>query len=161
MCASVFLIFLLQLGAASAVPVTPASLQYTIYSDGIVLVDYSVIVDALQPRVNTTLFGKTFSNVLATNEQGISLDFAISGSTITIDTLGSNRTFISYNTPDLTNKTGQLWTFSTDSAINSTIILPRESTIISLNVAPLSIRDTGGLIELTMPSGLSEITYMV
>jgi uncharacterized membrane protein len=76
-----------------------------------------------------------------------------------IYSLGSSAVRVSYITQEITSKTGQYWTLTTETWLNATIILPESATVISLNEVPEQIESSNEQVTLVMPPGLIEITY--
>jgi uncharacterized membrane protein len=140
---------------------SPNDLSFTVYDDGYVVVDYTVDVDPTMVRVNVSVFGSLFQNLLILDQDLLILDSTPTVDGLTIDTLGAISASIWYETTDLTGKAGQIWTFAVSAPINSTILLPEGSTIISLSDVPLEMGSLDGRVLLTMPSGDLEVSYTV
>jgi len=140
---------------------SPNELSFTVYDDGYVVVDYTVDVDPTMVRVNVSLFGSLYQNMLISDQDLLILDSTPIGDGLTIDTLGAISASIWYETTDLTGKAGQIWTFAVSTPITSTILLPEGSTIISLSDVPLEMGSLNGKVLLTMPLGDLEISYTV
>jgi len=60
----------------------------------------------------------------------------------------------------LTSKTGKYWTLGANISTNAKVILPENTSIISLNNVPELIESSNGQVSLVMPSGKIEITYI-
>jgi len=162
------LAFLILLSLIASTPLavgqeyySPNELSFTVYDDGYVVVDYTVDVDPTMVRVNVSLFGSLYQNMLILDQDLLILDSTPSGDGLTIDTLGAISASIWYETTDLTGKAGQIWTFVVSTLINSTILLPEGSTIISLSEVPLEMGSLDGRVLLTMSVGDLEISYTV
>lgn len=140
---------------------TPRGLFFTVYSDGFVLVDYDIEVDPTRATVNVTLFGSLFQDLTADDQDGLPLDYAAVAGGLTIDTLGSTSVLISYVTPDLTNKTAQIWTFFVSGPVPPDILLPSGATVVGLSAIPLAVGSLDSKPLLTMPAGYSEVSYVV
>ncbi|MBL7167371.1 hypothetical protein ISS40_01735 [Candidatus Bathyarchaeota archaeon] len=140
---------------------SPNDLSFTVYDDGYVVVDYTVDVDPTMVRVNVSLPGSLYQNLLILDQDLLILDSTPTGDGLTIDTLAAISASIWYETTDLTGKAGQIWTFAVSTPINSTILLPEGSTIISLSDVPLEMGSLAGRVLLTMPLGDLEISYTV
>jgi uncharacterized membrane protein len=140
---------------------SPNDLSFTVYDDGYVVVDYTVDVDPTMVRVNVSVFGSLYQNLLILDQDLLILDSTPIEGGLTIDTLGAISASIWYETTDLTWKAGQIWTFAVSAPINSTILLPEGSTIISLSDVPLEMGSLDGRVLLTMPLGDLEISYTV
>jgi len=140
---------------------SPNDLSFTVYDDGYVVVDYTVDVDPTMVRVNVSLFGSLYQNLLILDQDLLPLDSTASGDGLTIDTLSAISASVWYETTDLTGKAGQIWAFAVSTPITSTILLPEGSTIISLSDVPLEMGSLDGRVLLTMPLGDLEISYTI
>ena len=140
---------------------TPTELSLFLYADGIAQIDYELETDPILARVNITLIGTTYENLIVKDSEGVLLDYRIFGGYVTADILGSDTVNLDYYTPDLTSKIGSLWSLSFVAPINSNLQLPRGATIISLSPAPISIRTVEERASLTMPAGSVTISYML
>jgi len=140
---------------------SPNELSFTVYDDGYVVVDYTVDVDPTMVRVNVSLFGSLYQNLLILDQDLLILDSAPAGDGLTIDTLAAISASVWYETTDLTGKAGQIWTFATSTPIISTILLPVGSNITYLSSLPLEIGSLDGRVLITMPIGDLEISYTV
>ena len=138
---------------------TPLELSFTVYSDGYVAVDYYADVDPTRPRVNVSLFGSQYLDILVEDQDELPLDYSPIEWGLSIDTLGAISVLVSYVTTDLTSKEGRIWTFTASAPIPSSITLPEGATIVSLIVIPLAMSSTDGGIVLTMPEGELEVAY--
>jgi uncharacterized membrane protein len=140
--------------------VTSESLMLTVYLDGFVLVNHELELNQTFPSINVTLLGETHEDMLLVDEQNFPLDYALVNGEAIIHSLGASQIKISYFTPDLTSKTGKYWTLSTEVSTNATVVLPEDTSIISLNNVPELIESSNGQVSLVMPSGTIEITYI-
>jgi uncharacterized membrane protein len=140
---------------------TPETLLLTVYPDGFVFVDYTLQVDPTFPTQNITAFGQVLEDLLIVDNDGLPLDYSISNGTISVYSLGADKIKLSYLTQDLTSKEGRYWTLTIDAPVNTRIILPVETTIISLNKVPEMIETSGNRVELLMNSSLIEVTYVI
>ena len=120
---------------------TPLELSYIVYQDGYVAVDYEVNVDPTRSRVNVSLFGDLYEYLLLEDQDGLLLDSSPIEGGLAIDTLGAISVTISYQTTDLTGKAGHVWTFTVDTPISSSVVLPGNATIRSLSPMPLAMSD--------------------
>ena len=140
---------------------SPQSLRLTVYADGMVDVEYVVLVNPLLTSVNVTLPGTFYEDLLVTNEKGLPLDSSILNGKVLVYTLGSWKIKFFYTTADLTSKVGRVWTLHVNSPVAFTVKLPVDATIISLSEAPTSIWTTNGHYFITMPAGGQEISYVI
>lgn len=155
------LLLLLIIPFTHATDYSATELFLTVYSDGYVDVSYGVLVDSSIPRVNVFLFGSNFEDILIINQEEKTLDYLINGTSLTIDTLGSNNILISYSTPALTSKAGSLWSLEIISPVTMGVLLPEGSTIISLSQIPLELSTVNNRPYITMPQGNNEVAYIL
>jgi hypothetical protein len=141
--------------------ITPETLFLTVYPDGFVFVDYTLQVDPTFPTQNITVFGQVLEDLLVADKDGLPLDYSISNGTISVYSLGTDKIKLSYLTQDLTSKEGRYWTLTIDAPVNTRIILPVETTIISLNKVPEMIETNGNRVELLMNASLTEVSYVI
>jgi len=139
----------------------PVELSFEIYPDGYVAVDYLVDVDPSRSRVNVTLFGELYLDMLVEDQDGLLLDSSPIEGGLSVDTLGSVSVLVTYSTPDLTDKAGQIWRFGVSTPISATIVLPEDSTIVSLSSVPLAMSSLNGGLVLAMPEGEIEVAYTI
>jgi len=146
--------------ALANTPVTSEALTLTLYLDGFVLVNHELTVNQTFPSINTTLLGEAYEEMLVVDEQNFPLDYTLTGSEAVIHSLGASQIKISYFTPDLTSKTGKYWTLNAEVSTNTTVTMPEDTSIISLNNVPELIESSNGQVSLVMPSGTIEISYI-
>ena len=140
---------------------SPQSLLLTVYADGMVDVEYVVLVDSLQTSINASLPGILYENLLVINEEDLPLDYSILDGEVLVYSLGSWKLKFYYTTPDLTSKAGRLWTLHINSSIPFTVKLPADATVVFLSMAPTSIWTLNEHYFLTMPAGEQEISYII
>jgi len=140
---------------------TPETLLLTVYPDGFVFVDYTLLVDPTFPTQNITVFGQVLEDLLVVDKDGLPIDYSIINYTISVYSLGTDEIKLTYLTQDLTSKEGRYWTLTIVTPISTRIILPVETTIISLNKVPEMIETSANRVELLMNSSLIEITYVI
>jgi uncharacterized membrane protein len=141
-------------------PVTSEALTLTVYLDGFVLVNHELAINQTFPSINATLLGEAREEMLIVDEQNLPLDYELTDSEAIIHSLGASQIKISYFTPDLTSKTGKYWTLNAEVSTNTTVMLPEDASIISLNNVPELIESSDGQVSLVMPSGTIEISYI-
>jgi uncharacterized membrane protein len=141
-------------------PVTSESLTLTVYLDGFVLVNHELELNQTYPSVNVTLLSEAHEDMLVVDEKSLPLDYSVAAGQAIIYSLNATQIKISYFTSDLTSKTGKYWTLSTEVSTNTTVILPEDTSIISLNNVPELIESSNDQVSLVMPSGTIEITYI-
>jgi uncharacterized membrane protein len=138
---------------------TPRDLSLYVYADGVVDVEYELDIALTQARMNLTLFGQTHENLFIQDQDGLLLDYSINAGVATIDVLGSSSILVTYSTPDLTDKTGPIWTLSLDAPVDVGVNIPEDAIVISLRPTPLAISIIGNTVSLTMPAGMLEVSY--
>jgi uncharacterized membrane protein len=140
---------------------TPQELSIELYSDGVADLLYKVDVDPTLLSVNVSLFGEAYENMMATDQDGVLLDYAIFDGYVKIDVLGALSVVIEYAVSDLTNKSGSLWTLNLEAPVNANVQLPNRATIISLDPTPIGISIIEESVSLTMPAGPIEVSYVL
>ena len=83
---------------------TPKNLFLTVYPDGFVFVDYTLLVDPTFPTQNITVFGQVLEDLLVVDKDGLPLDYSIGNYTISVYSLGTDEIKLTYLTQDLTSK---------------------------------------------------------
>lgn len=148
---------------ASAQDFTPESLLVTLFIDGQAQIEYGLNTDDTAATMSVPLFGKIFDQLIVVDDENQLVENRVEGNNLVIDTFGASNVLITYNTSDLVNKTGRLWTFSINSTIDLTIKLPADSTIIGLNQIPKNIKPdpAGNHTLLVMPLGFTEVSYVI
>jgi uncharacterized membrane protein len=139
----------------------PKTLSLTVYPDGFVFVDYALLVDPTFPSQNITVFGQVLEDLLVVDKDGLPLDYSINNSTLSVYSLGTDEIKLTYLTQDLTSKEGRYWNLTIDTPVSTRIILPVETTIISLNQVPEMIETSDNRVELLMNASLIEVTYVI
>ncbi|PVX27448.1 MAG: hypothetical protein CW716_02255 [Candidatus Bathyarchaeum sp.] len=74
--------------------------------------------------------------------------------------MGATTVSVEYDTPSLTLKHAEEWTFLVDAQYNLTVRLPQDSTIVDLNQVPASIDTNGNTITLSLFPSQWEIIYV-
>jgi uncharacterized membrane protein len=131
----------------------------TVYLDGYTQVDQTIKLNQQVLSFNLTIPAKMYQNFLAVDENDLPFEYAIGDNSVLIFNIGSPQVFVSYLTQDYTNKTGNYWTVTFDYPDSKVLILPKNASIITINAIPELIENTDGSFRLTMPPGLTEITY--
>jgi len=141
-------------------PIISESLTLKVYYDGYVQISNGFEINQTYPQVTFDLLTPTPEDLLLVDEQGSLLDYAITETQVNVFSLGASQIKISYFTPNLTYKTGKFWTIALDVPVNTTIILPENATIISLNKVPELIESFNGQVTIIMPYGEIEVSYI-
>jgi uncharacterized membrane protein len=141
-------------------PIISESRSLIIYFDGYVQVSEVFEINQTFPQVSIDLLTLEPQNLIIVDEQDNFLDYSITNFQLTVFSLGANQIRTSYFTSDLTFKTGKYWTIALNTSINSVIILPENTTIISLNKVPERIESLNNQITIEMSPGEIEILYI-
>ncbi|MFQ5496504.1 MAG: helix-turn-helix transcriptional regulator [Nitrosopumilus sp.] len=136
------------------------TLELTLYSDGSTHISTQFEADPLDPDFEVNLFGPSIDNFVAVGENGFLLSSEIIGDNVTIDTFGSSSITIDYDIHDLISKEGRVWTFSLDSPIDYSLLMPQNSIIVGMNALPSNMILVNDQTQLELSSGFSEINYI-
>jgi len=104
--------------------------------------------------------GEEHEELLIVDHNNLPLDYVQVNNITIIHNLGASQIEISYFTSDLTSKTGKYWTLSAEVKTNTTVMLPEEASVISLNKVPELIESYNGQVTMVFPSGEIEISYI-
>jgi uncharacterized membrane protein len=140
---------------------SPKVLDFTIYTDGTTHVFYQSDVDPQSPDSIVNLYGNSIENLVVQDENGTLLSSKENENTTTVETLGSSIIKVDYDTPDLISKNGKTWTFHVNSPIDYSILLPKNSVIVGMSVSPLNMQIVDDQSLISLPSGSSEINYII
>lgn len=140
---------------------TPKVLDFTIYADGTTNILYQTDSDSESPDSTLNLYGSTIENLVVQDENGTLLSSTVDGNVATVETLGASTIKANYDTSDLVSKNGKTWTFHINSPIDYSVLLPKNSVIIGMSVSPLNIQIVDGQSLISLPSGTSEISYII
>lgn len=146
-------------GLSEQLDYTVKGYKINLYKDGVADIECKIDVDPSKPRINVTLFGNIYSNLIILDQNGLPLEYVVNEGYISVDVLGSYEVEITYNTPDLTNKTGSTWSISLNPSTQVMIQLPIETIILGLDPIPDAIAMTSTGMVLTLPPGTFKITY--
>ena len=155
--------FLLLLIAPASSAAGTRSLTLRVYSDGYVSVTQTLPADPKAASVQVPLLSNAIYNLVATDQNGSPLSYGsgAGGSNITVYTLGATQVTLRYSTNSLTGKNGTVWTLAYTANYNSTVVLPRSSTLISVAGKPYSINETDMSPEVTLSEGSWKVSYGV
>ena len=133
------------------------TLDLTLYSDGTAHISTHLDIDPLEPDFEVNLFGSSVDNFVAVGENGFLLSSEIIGDKVTIDTLGSSTITIDYDIHDLISKEGRIWTFSVDSPIDYSLLMPSNSIIVGMNIIPSNMDLVNDQTKLELGSGYQKL----
>ena len=137
------------------------SFVLTVYQDGLAHITQIVRVNETIPEINLPLLSVSVGNVLVFDENNSVLNYEISGSNITIYTLGATKATLEYDTASLTSMQAGVWTLSFQSPYNMTVRLPENAEVVFLNEIPLSIDTEENRITLYLFPSIWEISYVL
>ncbi|MDE1770120.1 MAG: LPXTG cell wall anchor domain-containing protein [Thaumarchaeota archaeon] len=140
---------------------TPKVLDFTIYSEGITHVFYQTDTDPQSPDSILNLYGNSIENLVVQDENGTLLSSKVDGNIATVETLGAATIKADYDTPDLISKNGKTWTFQVNSTVDYSVLLPKNSVIVGMSVSPLNLQTVDDQSLISLPSGSSEINYII
>jgi uncharacterized membrane protein len=152
---------LLTLLSPQATAYTSNSLVVQVYSDGSAFVTQKLTVDQSATSADVSLLTTVLSNVIAVDQNGSPLSFKLSGSNLTIFTLGSTGVTLRYDTLNLTSKKGTVWTLDFSTRYNATVVLPRLSTLSYISGTPFTLQVQNGSPVVTVSPGTWELSYGV
>ena len=161
----VVLILILSVGlcvsAAQGQDYSPVTMVLDVYSDGSVNVEYVVEPEPTLARVNVTLPGEPYLDVLVVDPDGVIMDWDPVDGGVEVDSFGVGEITISYSSQSLTDKTGSTWAVSVSSQVNTVITLPRDAVLVGISPTPSGITIVDGKATLTMPPGGSSVSYIL
>ena len=144
-------------------PYTINSLFITLMPDGQSKVQYDISVDPRKQETTVKLFGQT-RNLTAQELSGNnSIESSLSEDleNVTLVSLGVTNVNIQYDTPDLTQKNGRIWSFSLNSPTRFSVILPPNSIVIDWGKQnPILIKRAGEQNLITFDAGNVQLRYM-
>jgi len=118
------------------VRVQPAVL--TVYQDGTVVVNQTLTLSDNVSVIYVPLLASQVGDILVLDQSGSPVNYQLSGSNMTVYSLGDTKIAVTYDTEMLTSKNESAWAISFTTSFNATVILPMGSTILSISAAPVS-----------------------
>jgi len=137
------------------------STNLTLYRDGLVHCEQEVSMDEFTAEITLPLLSEAPQNILLLDENMTTMDYKVTGNSLTSYTLGASKLLIEYDTMLLTTKKAEVWTLLTNYQYNLTVILPLNSTVIYLSKSPLAIETKENSITLSLSPGSWEISYVL
>lgn len=119
------------------------------------------VIEEINPRtivstINIQAVSQKISHVLATDEKNTVLTTSQNQNIIRIDTLGASHVILTYDAYVVSKTPGVSNIDYNSTNIESTLVLPAGSDIISVNNVPIDIKDN----EITMPAGHTDVSYV-
>jgi uncharacterized membrane protein len=155
------LLLLLGVPFSSNAQVVTNSLYMHVYADGSAAIIQSITVNASEVSITVTLLSAIITNVVATDQNGSPLSFQISGSNITVYTIGAKQVTIQYDTDSLTSKQGSVWTIVFTTYYNLTVTLPAQSSLSWVSGTPISLSEQNGSPVIAVSPGNWSMSYGV
>jgi len=138
---------------------SPKVLDFTIYADGTTHVFYQTDVDPQSPDFTLNLYGNSVDNLVIQDENGTLLSSKVDNNVAVVETLGASTIKVDYDTSDLVSKSGKTWTFRVNSAVDYSILLPRNTVIVGMSTTPLNMQIADDQSFISLPSGSADIRY--
>ena len=139
---------------------SPKVLDFTIYADGTTHVFYQTDVDPQSPDFTLNLYYKTVDSLVVEDENGTLLSSKVDNNSVVIETLGASTIKADYDTPDLVSKSGKTWTFHVNSAVDYSVLLPKNTVIVGMSTTPLNMQIIDDQSLISLPSGPADISYI-
>jgi uncharacterized membrane protein len=155
-------VFSLSLAFLPASAQTQAnSVTLDVYSDGTAAITQVVSANATDTSISLQLLSSIIANPVVFDQNGSSLYFQITGSNITVYTIGATGVTLEYATTALTSKQGAVWTLEFTAYQNTTVVLPQQSTLTSVSGTPNQLSTSNGSPVVVVAPGTWEISYGV
>jgi uncharacterized membrane protein len=158
---ALLLLFLALTPITTAAQFTSNSMTLNVYVDGSATITQVLSANSSDVSINVGLLTPVLTDVVAVDQNGSPLSFQLSGTNITIYTLGSTGVTLRYDTDALTDKQGTVWTLNFSTAYNTTVVLPQESTVTSVSGTPNSFSEQGGSPVIALSPGDWQVSYGV
>jgi uncharacterized membrane protein len=139
-------------------------LYIALFSDGTALIEQDLSLNPSMPTTSVLLNGKNIESltVLDYKDKSVAYRFGPEPGELIINSSGIPNARLSYETPDLVNKQGRIWTFSFNSTTDFSLKLPTNSTLVELgNQFPSSVTRIGEQGLLTFHKGHIQISYVI
>ena len=133
------------------------TVKLVVYDDGYVRVELSILPDNYTEPLVISLVGEHVQDIVVEDSKGNPLDFEEVNGTLLIYPGSAGLVRVFYYTPDLTSKSGIVWTLNFSSEVPFTVVLPEDSIIVDLSDVPLRINGT----SITMPPGNQSVSYII
>jgi uncharacterized membrane protein len=109
-----------------------------VYQDGTVVVNQTMLLPDNVSVIYVPLLSPQVGDILVLDQSGSPVNYQLSGSNMTVYSLGDTRVAVTYDTEMLTSKNGSAWAIGFTTSFNATVILPMGATILSLSAVPIS-----------------------
>lgn len=140
---------------------SPISLTLTVFSDGTTKAEYHVECDPESLRVNVSLFGPPFTNLVIYDEEGYPLGSSTNGANVTVDSIGASELHFTYLTYNLTFRDGAIWSVNATSPVETTIILPKGAAFFDMSSIPTNLGTVGDKQYFQFEPGETSVYYIL
>ena len=137
---------------------TTRTLDLIINTDGSTHISSQIDVDS--SNFELSLFGPSVDNFIAIGSDGTTLSGQVIEDKAIIQTDDYSSISINYDLHDLISKEGRIWTFSFDSPISYSLLMPENSVIVGMNILPENMEQLDSQIKLDIPTGPAQIDYI-
>jgi uncharacterized membrane protein len=138
---------------------TVRTLDLVVYPDGTTHISSEISTDPLKPEFFVDLFGSTIDNLVVEDENGFLLSADIEKNSAVVTTLGASSISLNYDIHDLVSKEGRIWSFSINSPVEFSLLMPSNIVIVGMSTYPLNLQTIEEQSLLLLPSGPVEISY--
>ena len=137
---------------------TTRTLDLIINSDGTTHISSQIDVDS--SNFELSLFGASIDNFVAIGSDGTTLSDKVIEDKAIIQTNDHSTITVNYDIHDLISKEGRIWTFSFDSPTNYSLLMPKNSVIVGMNILPENMEQFDSQIKLDISTGSAQIDYI-
>jgi uncharacterized membrane protein len=130
----------------------------SVFSDGTAEVNQT-LTRMNQSSVTLPLLSPQVGNILVVSRNGTAVSYEIAGGNMTLSTFGVASATLVYDTSALTSKQGSTWDLNLNSPYNVTLILPYQSTVLSVSKVPKTLSTVSGKPELYLTAGAWQVSY--
>lgn len=134
------------------------STTLNVFSDGTAEISQVISLTNMS-SITLPLLSTQVGNILAVSGNGTAVSYEIGGGNITLSTFGVSKVTLVYDTDGLTSKQGSVWDLNLNSPYNVTLILPYQSTVLSLSRAAVTYTTVGGKPTLYQTAGVWNVSY--
>jgi len=158
----------LIIGAVSQISTEPAqgeavmSIELLLFPDG--WADITMRLNLTGEEVFAVLPIVGEPNLLiATDEEGLPLNFTIEEGSLVVETLGAKGLEVSYQSPSLTSKVGEVWNASVSLEVPAevTFVLPEGAVVVGLSATPERVEAEDGRVAVTFVSQHAWVSYVI
>lgn len=138
------------------------SIELLLFSDG--WADVTIRLNLTGEEIFTVLpvLGEP-SLLIVTDEKGLPLNFTLEEGSLVVETLGARGIEVSYQTPSLTSKAGEVWNASVSVGIpvEVTFVLPERSAVVGLSSPPSRVETRDSRIAVTFVGKHAWVSYVI